>query len=233
MPRGITLVAMSSRIRIDATTAPTAVPSATTPDKAELYRTTLEMLNRSTTAGVAYVRELPAGQRPDVARGDVDLARDFLQHARDAALRAQSRRGFLERDCGGRDHAPEEPVGDAGEGVLDARTLLSGEDAVLQPQQHVVALHLKRLDDRRDHHPVQHAPVRRADHVPAPALHPAQPGQTATADWGGMISDSRNYYQTSWWFMTFPGAALVITTLAFNLFGDGVRDAFDPRKTFA
>lgn len=50
-----------------------------------------------------------------------------------------------------------------------------------------------------------------------------------TADWGGMISDSRTYYQTSWWFMTFPGAALVITTLAFNLFGDGVRDAFDPR----
>jgi peptide/nickel transport system permease protein len=50
-----------------------------------------------------------------------------------------------------------------------------------------------------------------------------------TADWGGMINDSRNYYQTSWWFMFFPGVALVITTLAFNLFGDGVRDAFDPR----
>lgn len=50
-----------------------------------------------------------------------------------------------------------------------------------------------------------------------------------TADWGGMIDESRNYYQTSWWFMFFPGMALVITTLAFNLFGDGVRDAFDPR----
>jgi peptide/nickel transport system permease protein len=50
-----------------------------------------------------------------------------------------------------------------------------------------------------------------------------------TADWGGMINDARTYYQTSWWYMSFPGTALVITTLAFNLFGDGVRDAFDPR----
>jgi ABC-type dipeptide/oligopeptide/nickel transport system permease subunit len=51
-----------------------------------------------------------------------------------------------------------------------------------------------------------------------------------TADWGGMISDGQAYYTTSWWFFIFPGAALLITTLAFNLFGDGVRDAFDPRS---
>ena len=51
-----------------------------------------------------------------------------------------------------------------------------------------------------------------------------------TADWGGMISASQNYYTTAWWFVIFPGAALLITTLAFNLFGDGVRDAFDPRS---
>ena len=50
-----------------------------------------------------------------------------------------------------------------------------------------------------------------------------------TADWGGMISDGQKYYTTSWWFIIFPGAALLLTTLAFNLFGDGVRDAFDPR----
>ena len=50
-----------------------------------------------------------------------------------------------------------------------------------------------------------------------------------TADWGGMISASQNYYTTSWWFILFPGIALLVTTLAFNLFGDGVRDAFDPR----
>jgi peptide/nickel transport system permease protein len=51
-----------------------------------------------------------------------------------------------------------------------------------------------------------------------------------TADWGGMISDGQQYYTTAWWFIIFPGAALLLTTLAFNLFGDGVRDAFDPRS---
>ncbi|AXH96318.1 ABC transporter permease [Ornithinimicrobium avium] len=50
-----------------------------------------------------------------------------------------------------------------------------------------------------------------------------------TADWGGMISESQGYYTVAWWFVFFPGAALVITTLAFNLLGDGIRDAFDPR----
>jgi peptide/nickel transport system permease protein len=50
-----------------------------------------------------------------------------------------------------------------------------------------------------------------------------------TPDWGGMISTAQNYYTVAWWYIVFPGAALVITTLAFNLFGDGVRDAFDPR----
>lgn len=53
--------------------------------------------------------------------------------------------------------------------------------------------------------------------------------QPPTADWGGMIAESQNYYTVAWWFVTFPGLALLITTLAFNLFGDGVRDAFDPR----
>jgi ABC-type dipeptide/oligopeptide/nickel transport system permease subunit len=51
-----------------------------------------------------------------------------------------------------------------------------------------------------------------------------------TADWGGMISDGQQYYTTAWWFIMFPGVALLLTTLAFNLFGDGVRDAFDPRS---
>jgi ABC-type dipeptide/oligopeptide/nickel transport system permease subunit len=51
-----------------------------------------------------------------------------------------------------------------------------------------------------------------------------------TADWGGMISEAQTYYTTSWWFVVFPGAALLVTTLAFNLLGDGIRDAFDPRS---
>ena len=50
-----------------------------------------------------------------------------------------------------------------------------------------------------------------------------------TADWGSMIAESEPLYQQAWWFLVFPGAALVITTLVFNMFGDGVRDALDPR----
>ncbi|WP_042418415.1 ABC transporter permease [Streptacidiphilus anmyonensis] len=47
--------------------------------------------------------------------------------------------------------------------------------------------------------------------------------------WGNMLSDSLDFYQVSWWFPLFPGLALLLTTLAFNLLGDGVRDALDPR----
>ena len=50
-----------------------------------------------------------------------------------------------------------------------------------------------------------------------------------TADWGQMISESETVYQQAWWFLVFPGAALLVTTLAFNILGDGVRDALDPR----
>jgi peptide/nickel transport system permease protein len=51
-----------------------------------------------------------------------------------------------------------------------------------------------------------------------------------TATWGGMLDGSLNYYRVAWWYLLFPGLALLTTTLAFNLFGDGVRDAFDPRS---
>ncbi|HET9076773.1 MAG TPA: ABC transporter permease, partial [Acidimicrobiales bacterium] len=50
-----------------------------------------------------------------------------------------------------------------------------------------------------------------------------------TADWGQMIAESEGTYQQAWWFLVFPSLALVLTTLAFNIFGDGVRDALDPR----
>ena len=51
-----------------------------------------------------------------------------------------------------------------------------------------------------------------------------------TADWGQMISDAQDVYQYgAWWFLVFPSLALLVTTLAFNILGDGVRDAFDPR----
>jgi len=50
-----------------------------------------------------------------------------------------------------------------------------------------------------------------------------------TATWGQMLADSNDYYQVAWWMVVFPGMALLLTTLAFNLLGDGLRDAFDPR----
>lgn len=50
-----------------------------------------------------------------------------------------------------------------------------------------------------------------------------------TPTWGGMLSDALQYYQEAWWFMIFPAVALLVTTLAFNLLGDGIRDALDPR----
>jgi peptide/nickel transport system permease protein len=49
-----------------------------------------------------------------------------------------------------------------------------------------------------------------------------------TPTWGGMLSDSVTYYRQAWWYVVFPGVALLTTTLAFNLFGDSIRDAFDP-----
>jgi ABC-type dipeptide/oligopeptide/nickel transport system permease subunit len=51
-----------------------------------------------------------------------------------------------------------------------------------------------------------------------------------TPSWGNMLSDAQNYYQVAWWFLVFPCLALILTTLAFNLLGDSVRDALDPRS---
>lgn len=51
-----------------------------------------------------------------------------------------------------------------------------------------------------------------------------------TATWGEMLSNSANgLYQVAWWYLVFPSLALLLTTLAFNLLGDGLRDALDPR----
>ena len=49
------------------------------------------------------------------------------------------------------------------------------------------------------------------------------------ASWGEMIAEATPIFNTAWWYFAFPGAALVLTVLAFNLLGDGVRDALDPR----
>jgi len=49
------------------------------------------------------------------------------------------------------------------------------------------------------------------------------------ASWGGLLNDAQRFYDVAWWLMLFPGLMLVITTLAFNLLGDGLRDALDVR----
>lgn len=46
--------------------------------------------------------------------------------------------------------------------------------------------------------------------------------------WGGMLADSRNYITTAWWTSVFPGVAVMLTVLGFNLLGDWLRDRFDP-----
>ena len=53
-----------------------------------------------------------------------------------------------------------------------------------------------------------------------------------TPSWGNMLSDATgsNIYQIDPWFAVFPGMAIFITVMAFNLFGDGLRDALDPRS---
>jgi peptide/nickel transport system permease protein len=50
-----------------------------------------------------------------------------------------------------------------------------------------------------------------------------------TANWGNLLAEGPNYYLTQPWLMVWPGLAILLTTLAFNLLGDGLRDAFDPR----
>jgi peptide/nickel transport system permease protein len=53
----------------------------------------------------------------------------------------------------------------------------------------------------------------------------------STPSWGAMISDATTIFTQAWWFMTFPGLALLLTVLAFNLVGDGLQDALNPRNT--
>jgi peptide/nickel transport system permease protein len=53
--------------------------------------------------------------------------------------------------------------------------------------------------------------------------------QPPQAEWGRMLSEGRPYLRDCWWIATFPGLAIMITVLAMNLLGDGLRDALDPR----
>jgi len=53
--------------------------------------------------------------------------------------------------------------------------------------------------------------------------------QPPDPSWGKMLSDATSVFNTAWWFMFFPGMALLLTVLAFNLVGDGLQDALNPK----
>jgi peptide/nickel transport system permease protein len=53
--------------------------------------------------------------------------------------------------------------------------------------------------------------------------------QPPQASWGAMLADASKIFDTAWWYMLFPGVALLLTVLAFNLLGDGLQDALNPR----
>ncbi|PHM25559.1 dipeptide ABC transporter permease DppC [Xenorhabdus ehlersii] len=53
--------------------------------------------------------------------------------------------------------------------------------------------------------------------------------QPPTPEWGTMLADVLQFTQSAWWVVTFPGLAILLTVLAFNLMGDGLRDALDPK----
>jgi peptide/nickel transport system permease protein len=55
--------------------------------------------------------------------------------------------------------------------------------------------------------------------------------QPPTPSWGGIIQDAQSYYRTAPWLVIFPGLAIMVTVFAFNLLGDGLRDALDPMQS--
>ncbi|KEL31967.1 putative D,D-dipeptide transport system permease ddpC domain protein [Escherichia coli 5-366-08_S4_C2] len=54
--------------------------------------------------------------------------------------------------------------------------------------------------------------------------------QQPSAEWGAMVANGRNYVLDQWWYCAFPGAAILLTAVGFNLFGDGIRDLLDPKS---
>jgi peptide/nickel transport system permease protein len=55
--------------------------------------------------------------------------------------------------------------------------------------------------------------------------------QPPSPEWGTMMSTARNYFREAWWYISFPGLALTLTVFAFNVLGDGLQDALDPRSS--
>lgn len=55
--------------------------------------------------------------------------------------------------------------------------------------------------------------------------------QPPQASWGNILTDGKEYIQFAWWLSLFPGMAILLTVLGYNLLGEGLRDALDPRRT--
>ncbi len=53
--------------------------------------------------------------------------------------------------------------------------------------------------------------------------------QPPTPEWGTMLADALQFCRRAWWLLAFPGIAILVTVMAFNLLGDGLRDALDPK----
>ena len=64
---------------------------------------------------------------------------------------------------------------------------------------------------------------------PSPIIGSRAGSRAAIFSGRSMISDATGIFDTAWWFMTFPGLALLLTVLSFNLVGDGLQDALNPR----
>ncbi|MEI8218567.1 MAG: peptide ABC transporter permease, partial [Elusimicrobiota bacterium] len=54
--------------------------------------------------------------------------------------------------------------------------------------------------------------------------------QPPVASWGQMLTTGKEYIHIAWWLSLFPGCAILITVLAFNLLGEGLRNALDPKQ---
>ena len=54
--------------------------------------------------------------------------------------------------------------------------------------------------------------------------------QAPTASWGNILTDGKEYIQFAWWLSLFPGLAILLTVLGYNLLGEGLRDILDPKN---
>ena len=54
--------------------------------------------------------------------------------------------------------------------------------------------------------------------------------QAPTASWGNILTDGKEYIQFAWWLSLFPGLAILVTVLGYNLLGEGLRDVLDPKN---